>query len=158
MSKFQCKVDRQGQKLTLQLGGIIDEDADFAPLALQGAQEVQIDLDAIKSINSCGIREWIKWIGANSTAKVVYAKCPKVIVDQMNMVDGFLPAFAKVESFYVPYYHEDSGSEKNILFRYGVEFKEGQIQPPTEVKDESGNPMEMDIIESKYFKFIKAKV
>lgn len=158
MSKFQFKVNRQGPKMTLQLGGTIDEDADFAPLELQGAQEVQIDMDDIKSINSCGIREWIKWISANSTAKVVYAKCPKVIVDQMNMVDGFLPSFAKVESFYVPYYNEDSGAEKNILFRYGVEFKEGQVQPPAEVKDESGNAMEMDIIESKYFKFIKPKV
>lgn len=158
MSKFQCKVDRQGPKVALQLGGIIDEDADFAPLSLSGAQEVQIDMDGIKSINSCGIREWIKWIGTNSSAKVVYSKCPKVIVDQMNMVDGFLPIFAKVESFYVPYYNEDSGSEKNILFRYGVEFKEGQVQPPSEVKDESGNAMEMDIIESKYFKFIKPKV
>ena len=158
MSKFQCKIDRQGSKLTLQLGGIIDEDADFAPLTLDGAQEVQIDMDGIRSINSCGIREWIKWIGTNPSAKVVYAKCPKVIVDQMNMVDGFLPTSAKVDSFYVPYYHEDSGSEKNILFRYGVEFKEGQVQPPGEVKDESGNTMEMDIIESKYFKFIKAKV
>jgi hypothetical protein len=158
MSKFQCKVDRQGPKLSLQLGGIIDEDADFTPLALNGAQEIQIDMDGIKSINSCGIREWIKWIGAGSSAKVVYSKCPKVIVDQMNMVDGFLPPYAKVESFYVPYYNEDSGSEKNILFRYGVEYKEGQVQPPSDVKDEGGNAMEMDIIESKYFKFIKPKV
>ncbi|MFN8790878.1 MAG: hypothetical protein ACK5Y2_05410 [Bdellovibrionales bacterium] len=157
MSKFQCKIDRQGTKLSLQLAGVIDEDADFSPLGLNGAQEVHIDMDGVKSINSCGIREWIKWIGGGAAAKVTYSKCPKVIVDQMNMVDGFLPNFAKVESFYVPYYNEESGSEKNILFRYGVEFKEGQVQPPTEVKDEGGNPMEMDVIENKYFKFVKSK-
>jgi hypothetical protein len=80
-----------------------------------------------------------------------------VIVDQMNMVDGFLPSVATVESFYVPYYNEESGSEKNVLFRYGVEYKDGQVQYPTAVKDESGKPMEMDIIENKYFKFIKSK-
>lgn len=158
MSKFQSKMDRQGSKLTLQIGGVIDEDADFSTLPLSGAQEIYIDMDAIKSINSCGIREWIKWIGAGSSAKVVYAKCPKVIVDQMNMVDGFLPSYAQVESFYVPYYNEDSGSEKNILFRYGVEYKEGQVQPPSQVKDDAGAAMEMDIIENKYFKFIKPKV
>lgn len=157
MSKFQCKIDRQGTKLSLQLAGVIDEDADFSTLGLNGAQEVHIDMDGVKSINSCGIREWIKWIGGGAAAKVTYAKCPKVIVDQMNMVDGFLPNFAKVESFYVPYYNEESGTEKNILFRYGVEFKEGRVQPPTEVKDEGGNPMEMDVIENKYFKFVKAK-
>jgi len=158
MSKFQSKLDRQGQKIVLQIGGVIDEDADFSTLGLAGAQEIYIDMDGIKSINSCGIREWIKWIGGGSSSKVVYAKCPKVIVDQMNMVDGFLPGFAHVESFYVPYYNEDSGSEKNVLFRYGVEFKEGQVQPPAQVKDDSGQAMEMDIIENKYFKFIKPKV
>jgi len=136
---------------------VIDEDADFSALSINGAQEVYIDMDGIKSINSCGIREWIKWISEGASARVTYAKCPKVIVDQMNMVDGFLPTYAKVESFYVPYYNEDSGSEKNVLFRYGVEFREGQVQPPSEVKDEGGQSMEMDIIESKYFKFIKSK-
>ncbi len=158
MSKFQSKLSKQGQKINVNLGGIIDEDADFSTLNIGDAQEVHIDMDGIKSINSCGIREWIKWIGAGSKSKVVYAKCPKVIVDQMNMVDGFLPNYASVESFYVPYYNEDTGSEKNVLFRYGVEYKEGQIQGPKEVKDDSGQPMEMDVIETKYFKFIKSKV
>lgn len=158
MSKFQCKMDRQGSKSLLQLSGVIDEDADFSTLPLSGVEDVYIDLDSVKSINSCGIREWIKWIGSASGAKITYAKCPKVIVDQMNMVDGFLPSNAKVESFYVPYYNEDSGSEKNVLFRYGVEFKEGQVQAPSEIKDDGGQPMEMDVIEAKYFKFIKSKV
>lgn len=158
MSKFQCKMDRQGSKSLLQLSGVIDEDADFSSLSLKGVEDVYIDLDSVKSINSCGIREWIKWIGTAPSAKITYAKCPKVIVDQMNMVDGFLPANAKVESFYVPYYNEDSGSEKNVLFRYGVEFKEGQVQAPSEIKDDGGQPMEMDVIEAKYFKFIKSKV
>jgi len=157
MSKFQSNLNRQGAKVIVQLGGIIDEDADFTTLSIQDAQEVHVDMDEIKSINSCGIREWIKWIGASGKSKIVYSKCPKVIVDQMNMVDGFLPQSATVESFYVPYYNEDSGSEKNVLFRYGVEYKDGQVQFPTAVKDESGQPMEMDVIENKYFKFIKSK-
>lgn len=158
MSKFQCKIDRQGSKYLLQLAGTIDEDADFTAISLQGASEVYIDLENIKSINSCGIREWIKWIGTIPNVKLTYAKCPKAIVDQMNMVDGFLPASGQVESFYVPYFNEEAGTEKNVLFRYGVEFKEGFLQPPSEVKDDSGNLMEMDVIEAKYFKFIKAKV
>jgi hypothetical protein len=58
----------------------------------------------------------------------------------------------------VPYYNENSGSEKNVLFRYGIEYKEDQVQAPKEVKDASGKSMEMDVIESKYFKFIKSKV
>ena len=86
---------------------------------------------------------------------ITFNQCPKVIVDQINMVDGFLPSNAKVNSFFVPYYHDDSGSEKNVLFRYGQEFSEASVNPPPEVKDDDGNAMEMDVIESKYFKFIK---
>lgn len=155
MAKFDSKIEKQGSKIKLQLQGVIDEDVDFSQLSLAGSSEVDLDLTGIKSINSCGIREWIKWLGTAPQAKVVYANCPKIIVDQINMVDGFLPAQGQVLSFFVPYYNEDSGSEKNILFRLGHEYSEGQVKPPTNVLDDQGQPMEMDIIESKYFKFIK---
>ena len=154
MSKFEAKIDRQGEKINLALGGVIDEDADFNQVSVKGAKEIVLELSTIKSINSCGIREWIKWIALAEQAKITYQNCPKVIVDQINMVDGFLPNNDKDDSFYVPYYNEDSGSEKNVLFRYGTEFKEGAVTPPLQVKDEAGNAMEMDIIESKYFKFL----
>jgi hypothetical protein len=42
-----------------------------------------------------------------------------------------------------------------ILFRDGQEFKGNEIFPPAEVKDESGEVMEMDVIEAKYFKFLQ---
>lgn len=155
MGKFESKIQTEGDKKILKLSGVIDEDADFAQLNIAGAREVQLDLNEVKSINSCGIREWIKWMGQASGAKVSYVNCPKIIVDQINMVDGFLPNQGQVLSFYVPYYNEDTGSEKNVLFRYGQEYTEGQVKPPATITDESGQPMEMDVIESKYFKFIK---
>jgi hypothetical protein len=80
--------------------------------------------------------------------------CPKIVVDQINMVLGFLPAGTKVESFFVPYYSEASGNEKMILFVNGREFKDGKVSPPEGVNDEGGAPMEMDVIEAKYFKFV----
>jgi hypothetical protein len=117
---------------------------------------VVIDLEGVTAINSVGIREWIKWIKAIPTSiELSVRKCPKIIVDQINMVAGFLPATTKVESFFVPYYADATGSEKMILFQTGKEFKDGQIEPPAEVKDDSGEMMEMDVIEAKYFKFLK---
>ena len=71
------------------------------------------------------------------------------------MVDGFLPSNGKVLSFFVPYYNDENGSEKNVLYKYGQEFSEGTVTPPAKVVDDSGAEMEMDVIESKYFKFIK---
>ena len=155
MSKFDVKMNKAGEKLNVVLAGSIDEDADFTQLTLSGASQIEIEMAGLKSINSCGIREWIKWMSTAPAASITFNQCPKVIVDQINMVDGFLPGNAKVQSFFVPYYNDDSGSEKNVLFRLGTEFTETSVAPPPQVVDEEGNAMEMDVIESKYFKFIK---
>lgn len=155
MGKLDVRLNKTPEKLTVQMAGTIDEDVDFSQFSLAGNPVIEVELGGLKSINSCGIREWIKWIATAGGAQISFSNCPKVIVDQINMVDGFLPATAKVSSFYVPYYNDDSGSEKNVLFRYGTEFSEAGLNPPASVKDEDGNEMEMDVIESKYFKFIK---
>ncbi len=155
MGKLEIKTEKNGEKLALTLAGTIDEDIDFSQYPLTGATEIDLHLSGVKSINSCGIREWIKWISGADAQVLRWHDCPKPIVDQINMVDGFLPSRGRVLSFFVPYYNDDAGSEKNVLFRYGSEFTDSEVKPPGSVKDEDGNEMEMDVIESKYFKFIK---
>ncbi|MBX3041576.1 MAG: hypothetical protein KF789_12790 [Bdellovibrionaceae bacterium] len=155
MGKLEIKTEKNGDKLNLTLVGTIDEDIDFNQHSLSGVKEIDLHLSGVKSINSCGIREWIKWMGGSSAEVLRWHDCPKPIVDQINMVDGFLPSTGKVLSFFVPYYNDDAGSEKSVLFRYGTEFTDSEVKPPETVKDEDGNEMEMDVIESKYFKFIK---
>lgn len=157
MSQFKVDRNEASGQLTLSFHGQIDEDASFEGLTLDGAQQIELDLNGVESINSCGIREWIKWIrSAPAGSKISYQRCPKVIVDQINMVAGFLPENAKVASFYVPYFNEDSGSEKMVLFSEGKEYQSGNVMPPQEVKDDdTGEAMEMDVIEAKYFKFLK---
>lgn len=155
MGKAEINLQPKGETIEIKINGVIDEDVDFSVYPLTGAKNVTMDLEGIKAINSCGIREWIKWLGAAGPVPMTFHKCPKVIIDQVNMVQGFLPSQARVESFFVPYYSEESGSEKSVLFVHGKEFTNTQVTPPAEVKDESGNPMEMDVIEAKYFKFVK---
>jgi len=156
MGDFKINKQQSGADVTVSISGPIDEDASFAGSELGGVASVTLDLEAITAINSCGIREWIKWIRtAPPGAQIKFRKCPKIIVDQINMVAGFLPENGKVESFYVPYYNDDSGNEKMILFKEGAEFKGKELFPPAAVKDDSGAPMEMDVIEAKYFKFLK---
>ena len=157
MAKFEVKIDKASPAYRVHISGAIDEDIDFSPYSLSGASSVDFELGQIKSINSCGIREWIKWISTAAGAPVVYNECPKVIVDQINMVQGFLPSQGKVKSFYVPYFSEETESEKNILFREGAEYSESGIRPPAEVKDDKGHVMEMDVVEAKYFKFLQKK-
>lgn len=157
MSKFELKINKNADAAKIIIAGTIDEDVDFAEYSIAGLNQMEFDLNSVKSINSCGIREWIKWLGTNSKAKMTYVNCPKIIIDQINMVDGFLPTNGKVLSFYVPYYNDESGSEKNVLFRHGNEFTDTGVTPPGKVVDDTGNPMEMDVIETKYFKFLNKK-
>lgn len=152
---LELKIEKSGATWDVELGGVIDEDADFAPYALTGAPGVTLKLSKVKSINSCGIREWIKWIGTAGGAAVTYVDCPKVIVDQINMVQGFLPPQGQVSSFFVPYFAEESGEEKAVIFSLGKEYtSDGEVSPPM-IKDSTGQEMEMDVIEAKYFKFLK---
>lgn len=155
MAKHEVKIEKSGTQYSVSVFGVIDEDVDFNNYSLAGATRIDLKLGNIKSINSCGIREWIKWIGTAGSAQVNYIECPKIIVDQINMVQGFLPTNGKIESFYVPYYNDESGSEKIVLFTLGKEYTETSLTPPTDIKDADGNPMEMDVVEAKYFKFIK---
>lgn len=144
--------------LLIEISGSIDEEVTLSSDVLQGAKALIFDFNGVKSINSCGIREWIKWLSPYPQTKVVYRRCPKIIVDQINMVDGFLPSTGKVESFYVPYYSDAAGEEKQILFSIGKEFDEsGAIHLPNAVVDSKNEPMELDVIESKYFRFLQKK-
>lgn len=157
MSKFELKIEKNADSAKITIAGIIDEDVDFNEYSLSGLNRIELNLNDLKSINSCGVREWIRWLGSNSQAKMTYVNCPKIIIDQINMVDGFLPSNGKVLSFYVPYYNDETGTEKNVLFNYGTEFTDDSVNPPEKVVDEAGNAMEMDVIESKYFKFLNKK-
>lgn len=155
MSRFKMQVDNQPDgSLKVKFEGAIDEDVDFSQYSLSGAKAL-INLSALKSINSCGIREWIKWFSQYPQMQFEFEECPKIVVDQMNMVQGFLPATGKVSSFYVPYYNDDSGDEKNVLFIFGNHFDaQGGLTYPV-VKTDSGEDMEPDVVEQKYFKFLK---
>lgn len=154
---FALNKKAEGDKAVIDVTGNVDEDANFQPVDVAGSAGVVLDLNGVTAINSVGIREWIKWVKSfPAGTKLSVRKCPKIIVDQINMVAGFLPAGTRIESFYVPYYSDASGSEKMVLFENGKEFKDGgELTFPAEVKDDSGEAMEMDVIEAKYFKFLK---
>lgn len=155
MSKATINLNKEDSAIKIDISGAIDEDVEFSTFAISGANQLVLNLAGIKSINSCGIREWIKWLSQAGNAKIEYHNCPKIIVDQINMVDGFLPSSGQVMSFFVPYYNEASGEEKSVLFKFGSEFTKTGLSTVKSILDSAGNEMEMDVIEAKYFKFLK---
>ena len=163
MTEFKFLQKFEGSTLKLAFEGSIDEDAKFPLVDTSRIEKVIIDLNGIRAINSVGIREWLTWIRAfGAKAEVVFDRCPKSIVFQLNMVDGFLPPKATVSSFFVPYFCDKCGYEgshllsvgkdvvataKGIVINFDAKSKAGCTQEPCEI--------EMDVTEAKYFQFLK---
>lgn len=155
MSRLDIKVEQAGTTTKITMAGVIDEDADLSLYSLEGKTNIELHLENVKGINSCGIREWIRWIETAGKTPLLYYNCHKIIVDQINMIQGFLPDHAKVMSFYVLYYSEETGNEKEVLLAHGINYDDNGVFSTPQVMDESNNQMEMDVAPAKYFKFLK---
>ena len=106
-------------------------------------------------INSCGIREWIRFIEfLGSTVNLEYINVPQIVIQQMNMISGLLTKNAKVTSFFAPYFIEDLDEEKQILLNSAdiVDFKAPVINTNIDGTDYN---LDFDAIEEQYFKFLK---
>lgn len=161
MSEFKSTISENGSNATLAFQGSIDEDVEFPAVEAGKFQTITLDLKNVKAINSVGIREWLNWIRPLAEkSDFVLENCPKAMVFQFNMVEGFLPPRAKVSSFFVPFYSESADQEENVLFKVGQEVKAdgGNIAlnyDPKAAKLGGVDDMEMDVTEAKYFQFLK---
>ncbi|MCP4912395.1 MAG: hypothetical protein GY909_04695 [Oligoflexia bacterium] len=153
-SKLELNVEISSDEVEIKLKGIIDEDSDFGKATNLNAKSYVFDFKDIESINSCGIREWINYLGTISDdAKIVYRNCTQVIIEQMGMVKGFVKEGAVVESLFAPYFCEDCDDE----FKHHLNVSEiiEKKAPAVKCPKCSGENTEFDAIEAQYFSFIK---
>ena len=146
------------EKLVIRMAGKMNEAADLEMIMVPQAPSVEIDLIDLTLINSIGIRIFRDFARSIRTPELLFSYCPRIFIDQVNMVLDFIPRHSRIMSFYVPYCNEVSGEEKAVLFNRGEHFhvREGEpvLHPPL-VLDSSGSEMEMDIISDRYFSFLK---
>ena len=64
MSNLKIDSSRDVEILKVQFTGAMNEESMLSCIDVSGLKEIHIDWSGLSSINSCGIREWIKWIGA----------------------------------------------------------------------------------------------
>ena len=139
-------------ELNVELIGAIDEDADFEELIGLEQKTINFDFDKLTMINSCGIREWIKFLEKiPEKTHIVYNSCPKIIIEQINMVHGFFRKGASINSFYAPYYCEKCGKENKVHLK--SEQVNNRKAPKTECPN-CGEAMDFDAIEAQYFSFL----
>lgn len=135
------------------LSGEINEDLIVDELVGFKAETVKVDFEDVKMINSCGVREWIKLVEAlaNQGSKVEYYNCPQIVVQQVNMVTGFVPEGGQVVTFYAPYFCDDCEHEEKVLLTSSE--LDGREAPELKC-GKCGAMSEIDAMEDVYLNFI----
>jgi len=147
----------KGSEYILRLEGALSEDIDFSETQFPNEGTLIIELDQLIKINSCGIRNWIKWLEIKKPdqLKLIFRNCPKIFIEQLNVIKGIIPKGSIIESFYVPYYCEKDDSTKKVLYKLNNDFdKKGIKQLKTILCEFCQKPMELDALEHKYFAFL----
>ena len=155
MSNATVNMKADGDTRNLTISGSIDESFDYQNLIANSATTYNIDFNDLKMINSCGIREWIRFVEKlGSAVQINYFNCPHIIILQMNMVAGFLSSNAKIQSFYAPYFCEEMDEEHHILLK-SSDVVNGKAPVKTIKVDGQDVDLEFDAMEEQYFKFLK---
>jgi anti-anti-sigma regulatory factor len=153
--KFQAAVHHRDDVSYVKLTGVIDEDNELADLVDKiPPGTAVIDLGEIERINSCGVRDWVNWLGKleGNATKVVLVECSPAIVAQINLVNNFT-GNGVVKSFYVPYFCPECDEEKVLLVE-AADMGPPPHEPPTCRCDECDLVMDFDDMPDSYFAFL----
>lgn len=153
--KFQASVHHRDDVSYVKLSGVIDEDNELTTLTDKiPAGTAVIDLGEIERINSCGVRDWVNWLGKlqDQSTRAVLVECSPAIVAQINLVNNFTGS-GVVKSFYVPYFCPECDEEKVLLVE-AVDMGAGPHEPPTCRCDECDLVMDFDDMADSYFAFL----
>jgi len=108
--------DGPERQMTVFISGNITETAEFPlPEALAGAARLRLDLADVETINSCGVREWVHFVKALTSARGPFelARCSPAIVRQLNTISNFCGS-GRVSSVMLPYCCDDCGQEEYV--------------------------------------------
>lgn len=153
--KFQAAVHQRDDVTYVKLAGVIDEDNELTDLTEKiPSGTVVIDLGEIERINSCGVRDWVNWLGKieQKGAKVVLVECSPAIVAQINLVNNFTGG-GVVKNFFAPYFCPNCDREKVLLIE-ASELGPPPHKAPTCRCDECDGVMDFDDMEDSYFAFL----
>ncbi len=150
---FRIETRTEGSQRVLMLSGVIDENAELEPLTEIDA-DVQINLREVRRINSFGVRAWIDAIRKiPNTARLVFVECPPSVIDQCNMVKGFL-GHGELKSFFAPMTCEECDEQRSQLFETAECRALGGKLPSTPCP-RCGRDMEVDDLEEQYLLFVR---
>lgn len=151
---FTIDISHQADHDLVTMQGVVDENADLTPLLQLGTRPIKVHLRAVRRINSFGVRAWMDAIRrVPITTKLSFIHCPPPVVDQCNMVQGFL-GHGTLDSFYAPMTCAECDEQIDQLFETSECRANGGKLPLTPCP-RCGRPMEVDDLEEQYLLFVR---
>ncbi len=107
------------QGIELVLIGYMDEQT-LLPEAerFKDFRRLIINFGRVNAILSMGVKAWVNFSGqleAFPHLEIEYKNCSKQVIDQINLVKGFLPKNAKVSTLFVPIFCDRCNRTFKIL-------------------------------------------
>jgi hypothetical protein len=144
----------KGGRRVVTLRGEIDENADFSELKTRLRGDVDLDLEGVMRINSCGVREWVNFVRELNVTSLRFARCSPTVVLQLNTIYNFRGR-ARVESFLAPYVCESCHNDEYRLLKVDDHFPERlRVFPPAFRCGRCGGVMLFDELPERYLSFL----
>lgn len=156
-SRLHTEVSDVGGVCHVKLAGVIDEDNDLPSITSKITKSPALISTAdIERINSCGVRDWVTWLGEleQRNVDVYLLECSPAIMTQVNLVNNFV-GHGRIVSFYAPYFcPPPCEADKMLLIDMQEALQAQPFRAPACRCDECDRLMEFDDIESSYFAFL----
>ena len=153
-SPFSIAVAHEGERDVVTIAGVVDETSDLGPLTRLGERPIVVDLRGVRRINSYGVRVWLDAVRlVPLPTRLTFVHCPPPVVDQCNMVSGFL-GHGTMQSFYGPMTCRECDEALDRLFEVAEVRAAGGKLPVTPCP-RCKRPMEFDDLEDQYLLFVR---
>ena len=156
---YELDIQDEGDRRHIWIRGEIDEDFDAGQLRSVFSSNVVLHLEDVRSISSCGIREWISFVSdLPQGIQLEFEKCSIAITRQFGMLSNFRGP-GVIRSFYAPYYCDECDEETERLLVVATDFEANgvPVSPVRKCKD-CGCKLEFDGVERVYFSFLRETV
>lgn len=161
---FDVKYEVPGE-LMIIFSGWLDENAELPnSLDFDDVSIIHCNFKNIEMVNSYGVKKWVLFFEQLENLQGVdiqFHHCPRPVVEQLNVVEGFLPRNGSVLSIDVPFFCkkcETSFSVPQELHRT-MRVSQDVLAKinPTHIHDEGSceSALELDVNPSKYFRFLE---
>lgn len=161
MVHLKIETATHGRDIRFTFDGVLDERCELPDVSeFKFTGRVLLNLEKLSMINSLGCRKWVQWLNTIKAPKGIgLEKCSIPVVNQINILDGFLPPHVAVHSIFVPYFCDSCGKESLSLLDTSHSYSATSVET---IADEAPCPacpgqMELDVLKKRYFGFLLKK-